>query len=58
MACVVDFVKCPAVLRCTVCDKTSPFPMPMNVKQVSAITRQFQEQHKTCLNPTARKAHG
>jgi hypothetical protein len=48
MACVVDFKNSPAVLRCTICDRTSPFPLPMNTKQVAAITRRFQEQHGGC----------
>lgn len=48
MTCVVDTKTSPPVFVCWVCKETAPFPLPMRVEQMAALTRQFVEKHRLC----------
>lgn len=46
---VIDYATSPAVLRCTGCNGTAPFPLPMLVSQVTALCDSFRKQHAECV---------
>ncbi len=55
MTCIVDYKHSPAVLRCTICNKTAPFPLPMTIDQLIVITDQFKDQHRPCSSVAERR---
>lgn len=46
--CVVDLKSQPLQFVCKRCGGTAPFPLPMKVEQMKALTDQFLAQHKAC----------
>ena len=46
--CVVDLKAQPLQFVCTRCGGTAPFPLPLSIQQMKALTDQFMVQHKQC----------
>ena len=45
---VIDYAKQPPQLRCTGCQGTAPFSLPMRVSQVTAVVGAFRKEHWDC----------
>ena len=46
--CVIDYKSPPVVFRCQHCGGTSPFPLPLKLSQMKALTDQFMAEHRNC----------
>jgi hypothetical protein len=45
---ILDTSATPAVMRCTACGATAPFPLPLLIGQASNLLRSFAREHAGC----------
>lgn len=55
MSRVFDYRSDPPVLRCSICNGTSPLPMPVSLDQVIEAINQFEDQHRPCSSVAERR---